>query len=460
MTTLAIDINDAGLVVAHAGGVLTTEPGYALVADGEVITGTVALRQARLKPRQVSNRYWAQLSLESGTAGVEGIGSAAELAFIQLEALWKRFGEKADDVLLVVPDCYTREQLGLLLGLAQECGIVVRGMVRAAAAVSARPHPGRQLIYLDAGLHRVSVTPLQQADGVLALDEEGLEGVGLANLSDLWAKRVAELFVLATRFDPFHQADTEQVVYDRLPDWLEALQDEDTVELEIDHGGQTHRAELKREQLLATASGFYRAVVQLVAQSRGAGAGLVLQVSHRLASLPGLVGELLRLDDAHVLSLEPDEAASGALSLLEAIGGEGSQVKLLKRLPWREEAREPAEVEAPQPKPQATGPRPSHVVYHGIAYPVDAEGLLIGRVKLNGRRSIVLDGEHGGVSGSHCELVQRDGELKLMDLSRYGTFVNEKRISGETTLHPADVIRIGSPGEELQVISLDEDHGA
>ena len=49
----------------------------------------------------------------------------------------------------------------------------------------------------------------------------------------------------------------------------------------------------------------------------------------------------------------------------------------------------------------------------------------------------------------------RDGELKLIDLSRYGTFVNEKKVAGETTLQRADVIRVGSPGAELQVVSME-----
>ena len=59
------------------------------------------------------------------------------------------------------------------------------------------------------------------------------------------------------------------------------------------------------------------------------------------------------------------------------------------------------------------------------------------------------------MSRSHCELVVRDGELKLIDLSRYGTFVNEKKVAGETTLQRADVIRIGSPGAELHVVSME-----
>ena len=71
----------------------------------------------------------------------------------------------------------------------------------------------------------------------------------------------------------------------------------------------------------------------------------------------------------------------------------------------------------------------------------------------------MLNGEHGGVSRAHCEFVRRDGELKLRDLSQYGTFVNEKRVSGDLAIQPADVIRIGSPGEELQAIAMEEANG-
>src|SRR5690606_28785036 len=124
MRTLAIEINDAGLVVADRDDVLAIEPGYALVQNGRIVTGAEAHGQARPKPRQVSNRYWAALSLAPGSAGV-GDMNAAELAFAQLESLWSRFRDETARAVLVVPGAYTREQLGLLLGLAEECGIDV-----------------------------------------------------------------------------------------------------------------------------------------------------------------------------------------------------------------------------------------------------------------------------------------------------------------------------------------------
>ena len=59
-------------------------------------------------------------------------------------------------------------------------------------------------------------------------------------------------------------------------------------------------------------------------------------------------------------------------------------------------------------------------------------------------------------SQSHCEITRKKGGLSLIDLSQSGTYVNEKKVSGEIDLYPADVIRIGSTGEELQVIVLGE----
>jgi hypothetical protein len=32
-------------------------------------------------------------------------------------------------------------------------------------------------------------------------------------------------------------------------------------------------------------------------------------------------------------------------------------------------------------------------------------------------------------------------------------------VAGEETLHPGDVIRIGSPGAELQVVTMEQVHG-
>lgn len=458
MAALVIDVHDAALTLADESGVRASEPGFALVERGKIVTGDEARGQARLKPRQTSHRHWAELSLEP-VAGANIGKTSAELAFAQLDALWRRHGQGVSDAVLVVPGAYHSQQLGLLLGLAQECGMPVRALVDAAVAASHRPYPDRQLVYVDAGLHRVSVTAIDQGADAGVRSERALTQTGLLALLDTFARRISEVFVSSTRFDPFHHADTEQALYDRLPGWLASLHDADEVELALTHGTQEFRVTVPSAAVLGAAAGFYRAVAQLVAQQREPGQPLVVLLADRLAALPGLVAELDRLDDTFVEPLPVGHAAAGALLAIGDVAAPGEQVKLRKRLPWRGAAAaplaRPAEPRGAAPVNGTRVPAPTHVVHAGTAYRVGPEGLIVGREAEDGRRTIVVDGGSSGVSRAHCEIVLRDGELKIKDLSRYGTFVNEKRISGEATLARADVIRVGSPGAELHVVGLE-----
>jgi hypothetical protein len=456
MTALAIDINDAGLVVANDSGVLAVEPGFASVERGKIVTGDAARARARRHPRQSSNRFWSALGGDVTAFGADLGVSATELAYAQLEALWAKVGGGVTDVLLVVPGAYRSDQLGVLLGLAQECSIPVRTFVDAAVAASVRPYPDRQLVYVDAGLYRTSVTLIEQ-NGEAQVRAEHSLGQGLSALADTVARRIADLFVRANRFDPFAHADAEQMLYDRLPGWLAVLQREERLELKLKHAGEESSVVAEREAVLAVAEGFYRAVRQLIAQHREPGHALVVQLSDRLAALPGLTGELARLDHTTCESLEAGHAARGALLAASAGTAAPGPVKLLKRLRWR---AEPKAAAAAADRPAAvsafgkTRP-PTHIVYGGLAYRVGAEGLVIGREADPQRRTVLLAQSSNGVSRQHCEVVLRDGELKLRDLSTFGTFVNESKAAGETTLQRADVIRIGSPGAELHVVGLE-----
>jgi hypothetical protein len=456
VSVLAIDINDAGIAVADATGVLGVEPGFAVVDRGRIVTGVEALALARLRPRQASNRFWSALSLEPGSAGAD-LPSAAEFAHAQLAAIWQKAGHARADVLLVVPAGYRSEQLGLLLGLAQECGMPVRALVDVAAAAGHRPYPDSQLVYLDAGLYRVTATVLEQGADVSVRAEHALLQSGLMGLMDAFARRIADAFVRATRFNPFRHGETEQALYDRLPGWLDALRVEERLELKLPYGGDEIGVTVERDEVLGVAAGFYRGVAQLVAQNREPNRGLVVLVSNRLARLPGLVGELARIDDARIETLEEGHAARSAL--LAPPQANGSDVKLLKRLPWR---AAPVLVEVvtgagrvAAPSAGASQTRATHVVHGGTAYRVGAGGVVIGRETDPVRRTIMVPDNHSGVSRVHAEIQLRDGELKLRDLSRYGTYVNEKKVIGEVVLQPGDVVRVGSPGIELRAVVVE-----
>jgi hypothetical protein len=456
MGAVAIEINDSGLAVANEAGVIALEPGFARIEGGRIVTGEQARARARLQPRQTSSRFWSALSMDLGSAGADIPRSSAELAYAQLESLWQRVGNGATAVVLVVPGGYRTEQLGLLLGLAQECGMPVRALVDAAAAASVRPYPNRQLMYLDASLYRVSLSLLDQNGEVQVRAEHAL-AQGLSSIADAFARRIADHFVRATRLDPFAHAETEQALYDRLPEWLDALQREERVELALKYRNEEFRITAERDSVLGVVKGPYRAIIQLVAQHREPGLPLVLQLSDRVAALPGFAGELSRLDDSQLERFAAGHAARSVLLVPSIVAAEGD-VKLLKRVPWREAPSDDggvADRPAADAKPMLARARPpTHVVYGGLAYRVGAAGLAIGREADPQRRTVVLSGG-SGVSRLHCEVILRDGELKLRDLSSFGTFVNEKRVAGETTLSRADVIRIGSPGAELHVVDVE-----
>ncbi len=456
--TLVIKINDARLVVAGADGVVHHEPGFAVVDGNEVVTGHAAYARSRLAPRHTSHDHWAKLSTAPGSASIDAADTAAELAFAQLKQSWEKYREGTDSVVLVVPNDYSNESLGVLLGLAQECGMPVTAMVDAAVAASVRPFPDRQLLYVDVGLHALTVTPIEQSDEATSLTPQRLE-VGLAGLLDAFARRVAELFVLETRFDPLHDAAAEQQIYDGLFGWLDALRNDESVPIEIEYRGETFRIELERRHLVGAAQGFYRALQQLVAQMRNGDGALAVRLSDKVAAIPGVLEALGRLDDAEILHDVPGHSALAVLGAIDTLGpGADGQVRLYRHLPWRDApaGQETSSTRAPQPSRQISVHASTHIVYRGVAYQINGEGVVIGRAAAEGtQRKIVIDQATQGISRSHCTVSVTNGELRIRDLSRYGTFVNERRIEAETVLRPADIIRIGSPGAELTAIRLD-----
>ena len=65
-----------------------------------------------------------------------------------------------------------------------------------------------------------------------------------------------------------------------------------------------------------------------------------------------------------------------------------------------------------------------------------------------------------GVSRRHCSLTRQNGQCVVEDFSRYGTFLNGHRIDGSAVLAIGDQVRIGTPGFELRLITLEHADGS
>ena len=452
MSVLALEINDVDLILGRAdGGWQSLGPGYALLDPGQPLLGDEARGQARLRPKRLQNRFWSALSVEPLAVPATYAATNADLACAQLRAAWEQAnGAEATAAVLLVPGTFSREALGLLLGIAGECGVPAKAVVDTAVVAAEPPADGRPVLHLDVHLHFVIVTEVLPANGVARGEIQVSEAVGHASLEQAWAKTVAEAFVRQTRFDPLHDARSEQDLFDRLPGWLEALEQTGETELTLEQGDRTLRANMSRRQLLDVAAPQYERVHRIVDALRVSRGAVSLQLSDRAARLPGLAERLAGLPDTELLRLAPERAVAGALAQAEYLtGGEGA-VRYVTSLPEAGATAPP--VAALPPAEDDHRPAPSHLLSGTVAYVLNDTPLTLGVAPHSDPRSLVVAGTVQGVSRRHCSLVRRNGEVVVEDHSRYGTFVNDRRVIEEATLKAGDVLRIGTPGSEYLLL--------
>ena len=445
MDGLAFELNDASLTWVRGGDILASEPGFALLNGDKVVTGFAAISQAHLQPRLSQNRYWDELSTKLDADGK----SYAELAFLQLQKMVADLNLSGANTILVTPGHYDREQLGLVLGIVQECGLNAVGLLQGAAVASTRPWPGRQLIHLDAGLHRLSVSIVGQSEFAQVEQEEYLPDMGLAAMMNRWAHRVSELFIIATRFDPSHRAESEQKLFDAVPMWIKQLRSEEQLQVDL----EGHSLVLERSQFASALDDYFRALGQVITRVRTTGLETVLQISDRLAGVPGLVEYLAGLEGCEVVTLSEDHTARAVLSAAEHISSQQGGLRLTRQLPWRDDPHPGTNPHTVVTPLAAMEPVATHLVYSGFVNAVLDE-LVIGRNPSPDRIQLRLTGDSEGVSAEHCEVHRRGDELWLRDLSRYGTTVNGQRVAGEVRLRPGDQIQIGS--QVLMVVAMAE----
>jgi hypothetical protein len=314
---------------------------------------------------------------------------------------------------------------------------------------------------VDIHLHRSEVTCLKREDRLIRKDSLSLEGSGISRLYKEWVNTIAEEFVRNTRFDPLHQAASEQELYNRLPGVLEQLKHHPTVIFEMTGGSKTYHVNLTQELFLQKSEPVFLEIVRLIDRMReqhaNDGLAVVLQLTHRLMRLPGAKELLSERDGCPVIELEPGTGALGALQLQDQLSsqqvGQGVPFLISRPLP----AISQTHVSPPQPRTKEKL-WPTHLLYRDLAYPITEQPLFIGRETAIDGSGILIQGQIAGVSRKHCSIQLQEQGVVLEDFSTYGTFVDEDRVTGSTVLQLGQVIRVGTPGEKLLLIAcLDND---
>ena len=438
MSLKVIEFNDVSLQVGDAGGIVAASPGFALLEDGEVILGAAAERRHRIDPTSSYDKFWHELNM--APLHVCGrIRHHADLAYSQLLEL-AREAAIEDEVLFAVPGHYTNQQLGLLLGFANQCPFEVGGMVDAALA-AALGTSREQIVHVGLHLHQVLLTRLIRKDGELRVDNVvPVPQLGRQQLLDVLMRTANDAFIRQCRFNPQHEAASEQELYAILTAWIgDPSGERDNIVMELKAGANTHTAKLPRDQLLGGLRQSYAKLLRsLLPLTEAPGVGVLLD--HRLAMLPGAVAALGEAGQLRVA--RPEAVTEACLRHRELIGG-GEGVHRIRALP---DLDAPAIDTAPEDAPGA----PTHVLFRNRALPV-AELSLVNN--LNGGGGSALEFDLPGPSTTLGRIRQKASEV-MLECGEIEFRLNDVPVKGRQPLKLGDRIRFPELADELLLIEV------
>jgi len=269
-----LDCNDASLRLWNEDEALWS-PGIAWFTEGQYRFGEPAWLQARRAPREINNRFWHRLSTQPLSPALGPARHTADLVHAHLEAL---LGDNNDDLMLAIPGAMESGQLSLLLGILQTLPVTASSVVHRSALVGAAV--GQSCAHIELQLQQASITVVTVENQVAQAGEtQVLPGHGLLGLMDEIAERIGEQFVTQTRFDPQRRAETEQTLYQQIPDLLRSL----AIQSEISCTVEGHTARITADALRPVGDAFTRALAPLLPA-----APQHIALDSLLSALPGL----------------------------------------------------------------------------------------------------------------------------------------------------------------------------
>jgi len=332
LSIAVFNINDAGIQLTVDNELVRTSPGVAVLNNNSLLTGEEASKNVKLLPRWTNNRFWSQLNTNPLPNSTEQVRHHADIAFAHLEDLWLPVSKEVSDVILIVPGYYHNTDLGLLLGIAHECGMPVKGIVDQSVIAASNLPLRSNIIHLDVHLHSFTLTQISNQGVLSRKNVKTILETGLSTLLDRWANIIASQFIQTTRFDPMHNADTEQQLFDLLPDWIRNLQDSNTHSFSVKAAGTEHSVAISQESLLKACTPLYPQIVQAIRSEIVANEPASLLLSHRLQGFPGLKESLKLVANLEIIDLPEEKANDSAATHNATIIDDGGTVSHVVQL--------------------------------------------------------------------------------------------------------------------------------
>lgn len=434
MTYVITELNDSGVTVVQSGKTLARSPGVAVLGKDRIELGEAALQAAHIDPRNTFNRFWSNLNLDNFKHPSRLARHNADLAYAHLLAIHEMAG-KVEEMVFAVPGSFTAEQLSLLLGLGEAAPFTITGLVDSAVAATAASAGAGTYNHLDIHLHHTVVTAVEVAGTANRTAVKVVSDAGLLAIHDKCADFIADLFVRQSRFDPLHHAESEQALYNRLPQCLQSLRQDAETMFEIHYGNSRYQARVSREPLLDTLRPLYGKISEAVDRSA------TCLVSKRLADLPAFMDQLA---NAQVPAEIQDEHAvvAGCMGYMQAGKPEDGGVYFVTQLKAAHDAVA-SPVTAPQLQAEEQTKEQAEAVATHVLGHAEAHALGPAPLYLSAGGDISLT--KGPDSGCSITLADSVATLDLDDPSGV-VLVNGRSAAGRTRLRPGD--RVGFAGAE------------
>jgi len=440
-----VELNDIDVCVSDGVALRLHSPGYALLGSDSLEIGEAARAKARLNPRQTNSHFWTRLGTDPLPNPAGHARHYADLAFAHLNHLHES-ANRPEEILFAVPGSFSREQLSILLGVAQRCPFRAVGLVDSAVAAATDVAFSARAIHVDLQLHQSVLTRLSRDAGTVAREAvEVLPGTGWVQLLERWARMLTEGFIRQSRFDPLHTAQSEQQLYDRMPGWLLALQQQSDVQAELVNAGVSHHAKLRANDFVRAAQPLY---TQIVDAAHRFGEGAPLLLSHRLAALPR-TGDLL----TGCIPLREGAVVSGCLQHIDLIRSDEGALRFVTRLPAGASITQGVEPGGGEAAPAA--PDPTHVLTAARALRLRAPRLYLRRSDHDGWR-LSTD----STAPYSCSIFREGGNWWLLAASDARIELNGKDVETPAPVGTGDRFRIGKGGDaEFHLIAEVDDDG-
>jgi len=434
-----IELNDCEIRVASGSRIVLRTPGYAVVKDDRLEIGDDAVKMARLHPRGTYNRYWHNLNQDALPLASAHARHHADLAYAHLLAMYEQAG-KPKEVIFAVPGSQSNEQLSLLLGIVAACPFTTVGLVDSAvASAAATTGPGRYL-HMDIHLHHTVYTQLDVGEEVTRGSVETVADGGLSTIHDAVAALIADVFIEHCRFDPLRHAETEQLLYDRIPQCLQTLSTKTETQIEIKFQRTRHEVKLSRADLLDKLVSHYAGALARLAADR------IPILSDRVAALPGFINEAPR-----AAVLEAESVFQGCELHHQTIRSKPPNLNFVTCLP----APVQPKITVPATAAAASAITPAHPVTHLLSGHV-AHALGARPIYFSTRGEIVPAG-HPAIAGS---IVLNNHAAIFMPSGTDTLHVNGIPVTGPRQLLAGDELGFVDADKVYTLIGVVNRHGA